>query len=195
MPGLHGTLYHRSYSVGAHQQIRISTHRTGVPRMATKRTSRKSVRSARAKPSERMLDAMSQVWLAGLGAMSKARQGAPLMLQELVAEGSRVQAQTRDDAEKMLGDLFGGMKSSLDAGMKQVRGQAGDALENLEQTFQTRVHRALTQLGVPSAEDVERLSHRVERLNATISKLSGNRKATRKPRSVAQRSASAAIAH
>ena len=138
---------------------------------------------------------MSQVWLAGLGAMSKARQGAPLMLQELVAEGSRVQAQTRDDAEKMLGDLFGGMKSSLDAGMKQVRGQAGDALENLEQTFQTRVHRALTQLGVPSAEDVERLSHRVERLNATISKLSGNRKATRKPRSVAQRSASAAIAH
>lgn len=164
--------------------------------MATKRKSRKPVRSAKTSPPERMLDAMSQVWLAGLGAMSKARQGAPLMLQELVAEGTRVQAQTRNGAEKMLGELLGDVKSTLDSSVKQVRSQAGDALDNLEQMFQTRVHRALTQLGVPSAEDVEKLSRRVEQLNASINRLAGERKSALKarPRAVAHKPGSSAAA-
>ena len=133
--------------------------------MAKKTKSRK-LKVKVANPPERMLDAMNQVWLAGIGAMSKARQGAPSVLQELIAEGTRVQMQTRDSAEKMLGDLFGEVKSTLNSSVKQVKSQAGDALDNLEQMFQTRVHRALTQLGVPSAEDVDKLSHRVEQLNA-----------------------------
>jgi poly(hydroxyalkanoate) granule-associated protein len=144
--------------------------------MATKRKARKVVRKPKSTPPERMMDAMNQVWLAGLGAMSKTRQGAPLMLHELVAEGARIQADTRDGAEKMLGGLKGNLKATIDSGVKQVRGQAGDALDNLEQMFQTRVHRALTQLGVPSAEDVEKLSHKVEQLNASINKLAADRR-------------------
>ncbi len=149
----------------------------GVIHMATKGKSHRAVRKANPlTPPERMMDAMNQVWLAGLGAVSKARQGAPPMLQELVAEGARVQADTRGSAEAMLGSLMGGVKSRIDSSVKQVRSQAGDALDNLEQMFQTRVHRALTQLGVPSAEDVERLSHKVEQLNASVNKLANGRK-------------------
>jgi poly(hydroxyalkanoate) granule-associated protein len=144
--------------------------------MVTKRKSRRVVRKPKSTAPVRMMDAMNQVWLAGLGAMSKARQGAPLMLQELVAEGARVQSDTRDNAEKMLGGLMGDVRASIDSSVKQVRSQAGDALDNLEQMFQTRVHRALTQLGVPSAEDVEQLSHRVEQLNASINKLAAERR-------------------
>jgi len=144
--------------------------------MANKRKARKVVRKAKSTAPQRMTDAMNQVWLAGLGAVSKARQGAPLMLQELIAEGTRVQADTRESAEKMLSGLMGGVQASIDSGVKQVRRQAGDAFDNLEQMFQTRVHRALAQLGVPSAEDVERLSHKVEQLNASINKLAAGRR-------------------
>ena len=164
--------------------------------MAKKRKSRK-LKAKVANPPERMLDAMNQVWLAGIGAMSKARQGAPSMLQELIAEGTRVQMQTRDSAEKMLGGLLGEVKSTLNSSVKQVKSQAGDALDNLEQMFQTRVHRALTQLGVPSAEDVDKLSHRVEQLNASVNKLAGNRKPAlaARSRAVVARKSSAASSH
>lgn len=60
--------------------------------------------------------------------------------------------------------------------VSKVRGQATDALDGLEKVFQTRVHRALTQLGVPSAEEVQSLSKRVDRLNANIDKLARGRK-------------------
>jgi poly(hydroxyalkanoate) granule-associated protein len=65
--------------------------------------------------------------------------------------------------------------------MSQVRGQAGDALENLETIFQTRVRRALTQLGVPSSDDVASLSRRVDQLTASINKLGSKAGASRRP--------------
>ena len=156
--------------------------------MAKKRQSRKA-RGTKNAPSDGMLDAMTQIWLAGLGALSKARQGAPQLMQELAAEGSRIQAITRSSAERSLSDLMGGVKATIDSGVgqmrsgvSQMRGQAEDALGNLETMFQTRVHRALTQLGVPSAEDVHSLSERVERLDASINKFAKTRKPAAKHR-------------
>jgi poly(hydroxyalkanoate) granule-associated protein len=141
--------------------------------MATNRKARKKVRAT--KTEDGMLDSMNQVWLAGIGALSKARKGAPQIMSDLIAEGSRVQAQTRDSANQAIGELVGGIKSSFDTRLNQVRGQAEDAYDNLEAMFQTRVRRALTQLGVPSAEDVESLSQRVGELNASVSKLTRKR--------------------
>jgi poly(hydroxyalkanoate) granule-associated protein len=152
--------------------------------MAMKRKSRKSARKTKSAAPQRVLDTMNQIWLAGLGAMAKAHQGAPQMLQDLAAEGARIQANTRGSAEKALGGLLNDFKATIDSGVSQVRGQAGDALDNLETIFQTRVRRALTQLGVPSSDDVASLSKRVDRLNANINKLA------RKPAS-ARRSAAA----
>ncbi len=146
--------------------------------MAMKRKSGKRARKPKTTAPERVLDTMNQIWLAGLGAMAKAHQGAPQMLQDLAAEGARIQANTRGSAEKALGGLLNDVKATLDSGVSRVRGQAGDALDNLETIFQTRVRRALTQLGVPSSDDVASLSKRVDQLNASINKL------TRKPKSV-----------
>jgi hypothetical protein len=41
--------------------------------------------------------------------------------------------------------------------------------------FQSRVQRALHQMGVPGSRDIERLSARVEALNASIEKLARRR--------------------
>ncbi len=138
---------------------------------------------------------MHRIWLAGLGAAVKAQRGAPQLMEELVEEGARVHSETRGAAEKALRNLLGDTKAKLNAGVAQVRGQAGDALDNLEKIFQTRVHRALTQLGVPSAEDVEALSTKVDALNNSIERLNRGRKPARVRAHTRRAGGSAAAAH
>jgi poly(hydroxyalkanoate) granule-associated protein len=143
--------------------------------MATNRKSRKQLRKAHSTAQDRMLAMMHQIWLAGLGALSKARNGAPQLLDELITEGGRVQADTRGAAQEALGDLVGDVRAKINARVNQMRDQAGGAYDNLEKIFQSRVQGALKQLGVPSAEDVDRLGKRVDELNANIAKLARKR--------------------
>ncbi len=150
--------------------------------MASKKTSRKGTSSrskARASGSA-AFDSMSQIWLAGLGAMAKAQRGTPQLLQELIAEGARVQNQTRGAAEKAVRSMVSNVRSSINARVDEVRDQATSALNDLEKIFQTRVHRALTQLGVPSAEEIAALSKRVDTLNASVEKLARGRPAAKR---------------
>jgi poly(hydroxyalkanoate) granule-associated protein len=145
------------------------------------RTKRKSGRAAAPDTQARLLSALHQVYLAGLGALSKASSGAPQLFDELVSEGARVHADTRGAAEKALQGVMGEVQHRVGARIGQVRGQAADALDGLEKVFQTRVHRALTQLGVPSSEEVAALSKRVDTLNANINRMA--RQPARTPRS------------
>jgi poly(hydroxyalkanoate) granule-associated protein len=155
--------------------------------MASKKKSARNPRGGAGATQALLLDMLHQVWLAGLGAVSRAQHGAPKLFDELKAEGAHVYADARGSAEKALRGALGEVQATLNARVKQARGQASDAFENLEKIFQTRVHRALNQLGVPSAEEVEGLSKRIDALNANIDRLARARvaparKATRKPR-------------
>lgn len=142
-----------------------------------------------------LLGTFHQIYLAGLGALSKARNGAPQLFEELVAEGARVHADTRGAAEKVLQSMMSDVQEKVGARVGQVRGQAADALDGLEKIFQTRVHRALTQLGVPSAEEVTTLSKRVDALNANIGKMTRRGHKTRASRArAASRAAPSAAA-
>lgn len=143
--------------------------------MAAKRKSRKMARAGDGSTQARMLQMLHQVWLAGLGAVSKAQQGAPQLLEELITEGARVDAQARGAARKAVKGLLSDVQAGVNARVSQVRGQASEAMDNLETIFRTRVHRALTQLGVPSAEAVTALSKRVDALNSNIDKLARQR--------------------
>jgi poly(hydroxyalkanoate) granule-associated protein len=136
---------------------------------------RKSVRKAKSgrgtNAQERSLGILHEVWLAGLGAVVRAQRGAPRLLEELITEGARFQQDQRGAAEKTLQRLVGDARSRVQAGIGQMRGQAGDALENLEKVFQTRVHRALGQLGVPTTQELSMLSDRVDSLSASVDRL------------------------
>jgi poly(hydroxyalkanoate) granule-associated protein len=153
--------------------------------MATRSKSRKTRRSAEGGTSTALVSALHQIYLAGLGAASRARSGAPGLFEELVAEGARVQTETGAAAGRAFQAIVGDAQAKVSARVGQVRGQAADALEGLEKMFQTRVHRALTQLGVPSAEQLSALSKRVDALNANIERLAprppARRAARRKP--------------
>jgi poly(hydroxyalkanoate) granule-associated protein len=144
--------------------------------MATKRKSPSRVGKSVSDTQKQLLNFVHQVWLAGLGAVSRAQQGTPKLLHELIAEGAQAQAQTRGAAEKALRGAMSDVQEAVNAQMGKMRGGAADAFENLEKIFRARVHSALTQLGVPSAGEVESLSKRVDVLNANIGKLARSRK-------------------
>lgn len=133
---------------------------------STGRRSAEKMLKVSAAAQEHLLDAVHQVWLAGMGAVSRAQRGAPKMLDELVAEGARMNTQARGAAKKIATAV-----TEMQGAIGGMRGQAADAYESLEKVFQGRVRRALSQLGVPSAETIAALSKRVDTLNDNIAKL------------------------
>ena len=150
--------------------------------MATRSKSRKTHLSAAGGTSAALVTALHQIYLAGLGAASRTRSGAPGLFEELVAEGARAQTETGAAAARAFQAIVGDAQAKVSARVGQVRGQAADVIEGLERMFQTRVHRALTQLGVPSAEQLSALSKRVDALNTNIERLASRPAARRAPR-------------
>jgi poly(hydroxyalkanoate) granule-associated protein len=151
----------------------------GANNMATRTRTRtaaaKRIRAAVADTQEQMLDTVHQVWLAGLGAFSKAQRGAPKLFDELVKEGARVHSSASKSADKAVRSAVLRAQTAIQDRVGSARARAADTLDNLEKVFQSRVQRALHQMGVPGTRDIEKLSARVNALNASIEKLARRR--------------------
>lgn len=122
-----------------------------------------------------VMDSAREIWLAGLGAYSVAQaEGGKLIEQgtklfdKLVSEGSKLEKMTRKVAGTAVGDIKGGVESTVEA----VRKQATDNWDKLENIFEDRVSRVLGRLGVPTADDVNELSARVQKLSRQVTALS-----------------------
>ena len=100
-------------------------------------------------------ESAQQIWLAGLGAFAKAQEEGGKVFDALVKEGESIQAKTRKVTDEKIAD---------------VAGKATGTWDRLEQVFEDRVARALGSLGVPSKQDIDRLSRRVE-LSAAVQAL------------------------
>jgi len=121
-----------------------------------------------------VVDSAREIWLAGLGAYSVAQaEGGKLIEQgtklfdKLVSEGSKLEKMTRKVTDTAVSDIKGGVESTVDA----VRKQATDNWDKLENIFEDRVARVLGSLGVPTAEDVNKLSERVQKLSRQVTTL------------------------
>ena len=102
----------------------------------------------------------TQIWLAGLGAFSKAQEEGGKVFEALVKEGLTIQRKTQAVAEEKITEATSRVTTmASDIGSK-AQGQ-WDKLENI---FEDRVAKALAKLGVPSARDLEALSARVDAL-------------------------------
>ena len=102
-------------------------------------------------------ESASQIWLAGLGAFSKAQQEGVKMFEGLVAEGEKVQERTKTEADERFTE-----------GKEKVTG----AWDKLEKVFDDRVGRALHAWNVPTRKDIDVLSKRVHELTVITKKLS-----------------------
>lgn len=86
-------------------------------------------------------------------------------------------------------EAFETAQDTVQSRIDSARDQASETWDNLEALFMSRVHLALQQLGVPSAEEIRLLTRRVEELNASVQALSGKparRRAKAKPRKTAR---------
>jgi len=137
---------------------------------------RRPTANARIPSQAEMLETMHEIWLAGLGALADARQRGPKLLEQLLAEGSRIHEETRQVADKALRRALEQVQSSVGERIEGARSQAGDVLDNLEKMFQTRVHQALGQIGVPTADQIATLANRVESLDASVAALTAGRR-------------------
>ena len=112
-------------------------------------------------------DSAQQIWLAGMGAFSKAQEEGGKVFETLVKEGMSLQKKTQGMAEEKISEVTG--KMSAMAGT--VTSKAGQNWDKLEAIFEQRTAKALGKLGVPTAKDVEALTQRVEELAAAVARL------------------------
>jgi poly(hydroxyalkanoate) granule-associated protein len=119
------------------------------------------------------------IWLAGLGALSRAQAEGMRMFENLVKQGEALESKTRRAAS----DTAAAARGAATAKVKEVKDGVGGTWDKLEQVFEARVARALTKLGVHSSADVERLSQRVDALSEAVNELiqaTGSKTARRK---------------
>lgn len=114
-------------------------------------------------------ESAQQIWLAGLGAFSKAQEEGGKVFETLVKEGVAIQRKTQSAAEEKLSEATSRMASMA----SDISSKASGQWDKLETIFQDRVAKALRNLGVPTAKDIDVLVARIDELNRSVAKLSG----------------------
>ena len=114
-------------------------------------------------------DSAQQIWLAGLGAFSKAQEEGGKVFEALVKEGVTIQKKTQSVAEEKLGEVA----SKMSGMAGDVTAKAGQHWDKLESIFEERTARALGKLGDPRAKEVAALTKRIDELSAQVAKLGG----------------------
>jgi poly(hydroxyalkanoate) granule-associated protein len=135
-------------------------------------------------------DSAQQIWLAGVGAFSKAQQEGNKVFETLVREGNSIQKRTMRVTEDKVNEVT--TKIGKFAGRFQH--QTNSTWDKLEGVFEERVERALKRLGVPTHKEITELTHRVEKLTASVNKLGAApaRKAAPRKRAAARKARAAA---
>jgi len=111
-------------------------------------------------------DSAQQIWLAGLGAFSKAQEEGGKAFESLVKEGLSIQRKTQAVAEERISEASNRMSGMAN----EISSKAAGQWDKLENIFEDRVAKALNKLGVPSARDVDALIERIDALNALVKK-------------------------
>jgi poly(hydroxyalkanoate) granule-associated protein len=122
---------------------------------------------ARKDLSKSVLESSRQIWLAGLGAFSRAQQEGRKVFDTLVKQGEVLESQTKRTAI----DTAAAAGTVAKAKAKEMQAMAGGTWDKLEQVFEARVARALSKLGVHTQDDVQRLTERVDALSDAVNDL------------------------
>ena len=145
--------------------------KTAVKKTAAKKTTAKAA-DAQAQAehlSKSLSESAQQVWLAGVGAFSRAQAEGTKLFEGLVKEGMGLEQTMR----KFAGGRAEVVRDVVENRVGQARERATDTWDKLEKVFEDRVQRALVKLGVPSREDLTDLSSRVEALTAELRRQGG----------------------
>jgi poly(hydroxyalkanoate) granule-associated protein len=123
-------------------------------------------------------DSAHKIWLAGLGALSSAEQEGERLFKTLVARGEQYETRVNGTVEKVRSRVG------------KARDRAGKTLHTIESAFDDRVTSVLGRLGVPTRDEIARLTRKVERLTRVVEgKQPGARKRTKKKKTARKKKA------
>lgn len=146
----HGAAHSASDAAGSHGAGRSASH-------------------AGAHVSGAVKESAQQIWLAGLGAFSRAQEEGGKMFETLVQQGVNLQRKTQSAAEEKITEATQRMASMA----TDISSKASGQWDKLEGIFEERVSRALNKLGVPSAKDVDALIARIDELSRLVAQMGG----------------------
>lgn len=112
-------------------------------------------------------DSARQIWLAGLGAYTKAEEDTGRFFDRLVQEGEQLENKTRGAVEKQI--------KSVEDRVGDVRERATGTWDKLETMFDERVSGALRRLGIHRREEIEAMERRIQALESELKRLRGER--------------------
>ena len=112
-------------------------------------------------------ESAQQIWLAGLGAFSRAQEEGGKVFEALAKEGLSIQRKAQVAAEEKINEAT----SKMTGMATDIQAKAGHQWDKLETIFEDRVAKALKNLDVPSAKDVDALLARIDALSRDIQKL------------------------
>ncbi|WP_148862922.1 phasin family protein [Marinobacter fonticola] len=113
-----------------------------------------------------------QIWLAGLGAYTKAEEDAGKFFDRLVHEGEELESKTRGVVERHVRNVEGRVE--------EVKERATGTWDRLEGLFDERVSGALKRLGIHRREEIEALEARIAALESELSTVRKEQKKARK---------------
>lgn len=126
--------------------------------------------------SRSLVESAQQIWMAGVGAFTRAQGEGSKMFEALVAEGMTIEKTTR----KLATGKVDAVRDAVEDRVGVVRERATDTWDRLEKVFEERVQRALNRLGVPGREELADLSDRVDALTGELKKSGKKVPATKK---------------
>lgn len=101
-----------------------------------------------------------EIWLAGLGAFSRAEEEGGKLFDNLVKIGEELEHKTKELTDSAAHEL-----------KDRVLEKATDTREKVERAIDERLSSTLTRLGIPSQKDIEGLSQRMDQLTRVIEQL------------------------
>ena len=119
--------------------------------------------------SRSLSESAQQIWLAGVGAFSRAQAEGTKLFEALVKEGLTLE----QTARKFAGGQADVVRDVVESKVGQARERATDTWDRLEKVFEERVQRALVKLGVPGRDDLNELSKRVDALTNELRRQGG----------------------
>jgi len=112
-----------------------------------------------------------KIYLAGLGAYAKAGAEGVGYFKELVKAGEGVESKGKklvDEQVEAANSQIESVKQSVNFNVTSVKGKVEVQLDKIEKAFDTRVAAALNRIGIPSKQDVEALSAKLDELSALL---------------------------
>jgi len=119
-------------------------------------------------------ESAQQVWLAGVGAFSRAQTEGTKLFEALIKEGLKLE----QNAMRFAGGQADAVRGKVETTVGQARERATDTWDRLEKVFEDRVQRALVKLGVPTHEDLTDLAQRVDGLTSELRRVGPGRRTT-----------------